>query len=317
MAGLRLGLVAGVAVAAAPWTGADARTKAAAPDLEGVWTNASLTGLERPEELRALEVSEAEAKAFEATHDGTPAIPGDDVGHSTSEWWDLGVKLSRMDGKIRSSWLTDPPDGRLPYTEAGRKALGAQVNAMLSAYDGPEVRPAPERCLVGAASTSTPPILNAAYNSNLQIVQTADHVVIVTEMTRDARIIPLRDGRRAPGPVWSGLSVGRWEGETLVIETVGFHPGEEWRMPAALYISVDAKVTERFTRISADEIRYAFTVEDPKTFTQTWRGDMPLRRATRPMYEFACHEGNYSLTGVLAGARHGERTATSATAPVR
>src|SRR4030095_6447252 len=124
-------------------------TAAGVPDLEGVWTNASLTSLERPKGLSALNVSEAEAKSFEATAAGTPAIPGDDVGRSTSEWWDLGVKLARMDGKIRSSWVTDPPDGRLPYSDAGRKALGAQMNAMLSAYEGPEVRPAPERCLVG------------------------------------------------------------------------------------------------------------------------------------------------------------------------
>ena len=315
MAGVILGALAICAGAEAGGYRAP-RTAAGAPDLEGVWTTQSLTSLERPEGLSATVVSEAEAKAFEATHDGTPAIPGDDVGHSTSEWWDLGARLARMDGKIRGAWLTDPPDGRLPYTEAGRKALGGQVNAMLSAYDGPEVRPAPERCLVGAASSSTPPILNAAYNSNLQIVQTADHVVIVTEMTRDARIVPLRDARQAPGPDWNGQSVGRWEGDTLVVETAGFHPGAEWRMPAPLYISAEAKVTERFTRVSADEIRYAFVVEDPKTYSRTWRGELPLRPAPRPMYEFACHEGNYSLTGVLSGARQKEReTPPSGAAP--
>jgi hypothetical protein len=154
-------------------------------------------------------------------------------------------------------------------------------------------------------------MLNTGYNNHIQIVQTPEHVVMVTEMNHDARIIPLKPEPAPPGASWLGHSVGRWEGDTLVVETTGFHPGSAWRTPSPLYISPAARVTERFTRVSRDEIRYAFSVEDPSTYSRPWRAEMPLRGAAGPMYEFACHEGNYSLSGVLAGGRQKEREAAA------
>jgi hypothetical protein len=288
------------------------RTPSGAPDLQGLWTNASLTTLERPARFTALVIPEAEAKAFEAAHDGVPAVVGGDVGQGETEWWELGGKLARIEGQARSSWVTEPADGRLPFSPEGRRNLQANQARLMSNFDGPEVRPATERCLVSVGGTNAPPMLNAGYNNHLQIVQTPEHVVIVTEMNHDARIIPLTAGPAAPGASWLGHSVGRWEGDTLVVETTGFQPGSAWRAPGPLYISPDARVTERFTRTSRDEIRYAFSVEDPSTYSRPWRAEMPLRRAPGPMYEFACHEGNYSMAGVLAGGREKEREALAA-----
>ncbi len=166
---------------------------------------------------------------------------------------------------------------------------------------------------MGLGGTTGAPLLNGPYNNHYQIVQTADHVVIVTEMNHDVRIIPLNAARPAfEARSWSGVSVGRWEGDTLVVETRNFHAGSGWRPPMRVYLSPDARVTERFTRISASEIRYEFAVDDPAIFTRTWRGEMPIRRTAEPIYEFACHEGNYALGGVLAGGREKEREAREA-----
>ena len=286
------------------------RTASGQPDLQGVWTSMSLTELERPPELPTLAVTEAQARAYEAKQDGTPGIPNDVVGQNEAEWWEIGAKLGRLDGHPVSSWLIDPANGRLPYSPAGLKALRAAQRAMGASFDGPESRPAPERCVTGSSSATGAPMLNGAYSSLIQIVQTAADVVIVAEMNHDARIISLRDA--APPPAardWSGLSVGRWEGDTLVVVTTNFHPQAGWRPPSGLYLSPKARVTERFTRTGKDEIRYAFTVEDPSVFTQVWRAEMPIERSPKPMFEYACHEGNYSLGGVLAGARETERAA--------
>lgn len=278
------------------------------PNLEGLWTNAALTTLERPPAFHDLIVPEAQAKAFEAGHSGKPAV-SKEVGQEDSEWWDLGRALGRIAGQARSSWIVQPADGRLPYSDAGLAALKARQAQLMSNFDGPEVRPATERCLAGLGGASGPPILNAAYNNHIQIVQTPDNVVIVTEMNHDARIVPLTPPPRFAGPTWSGNPTGHWEGDTLVVVTTGFHSGLGWRAPSPLYMSPAAKVTERFTRTSADEILYAFTVEDPATFTQPWRAEMPLRRTAGPMFEFGCHEGNYSMAGVLAGGREKDREA--------
>jgi hypothetical protein len=291
------------------------RTPSGAPDLQGLWTNASLTTLERPAGFAALVIPEAEAKAFEAAHDGIPSVVGGDVGQGETEWWELGATLARIDGQVRTSWVTDPADGRLPYSPEGRRNLQAGQAMGMSNFDGPEVRPAPERCLAGVGGTNAPPMLNTGYNNHLQIVQTPQHVVIVTEMNHDARIIPLKPEPAPPGASWLGHSVGRWEGDTLVVETTGFHPGSAWRTPSPLYISPAGLVTERFTRVSRDEIRYAFSVEDPTTYSRPWRAEMPLKATPGPMYEFACHEGNYSLSGVLAGGRQKEREAQAAGTP--
>lgn len=281
----------------------------ARPDLEGVWSNRSLTSLERRPAFRALTLSESEARALEQRFDGRPMIPGDDTGQLDTEWWEAGQALARIDGQVRTSWIVEPEDGRLPYNDAGLRRLAAAMGANLTAFDGPEARPATERCLMGIGSSNGPPILNAAYNANYRIVQTPDHVVIVSEMVMDARIIPLRPRPPLPEAMrpWTGDPTGRWEGETLVVETRGLHPGAAWRMPIRLYLSKDARVVERFTRVAPDALRYDFTVDDPATYTRPWRAEMILRPATTPMFEYACHEGNYSMSGALAGARRVER----------
>ena len=279
------------------------------PDLQGVWSNRSLTTLERRPSFKALTVTEAEATAFETGADGRPQIPADDVGQIDTEWWEPGAGLARIGGQARTSWIVEPENGRLPYNAAGLRALGAAMAANLTAFDGPEARPGPERCLTGSGGSTGPPIQNSAYNGNYRIVQTPEHVVIVSEMITAARIVPLKATSPLPEAMrpWTGDPAGRWEGDTLVVETRGLHPQAGWRMPSRLYLSKDAVVVERFTRVSATELRYDFTVDDPATFTRPWRAEMVMRPATAPMYEYACHEGNRSLAGALAGAREVER----------
>jgi hypothetical protein len=285
------------------------RTPSGQPDLQGLWTIASLTTLERPTAFTSLTPTEAQARAYEAGEDGTPHLR-DETGQNETEWWDRGAALGRLGGQPRSSWLVDPVDGRLPYSAEGAKALQAAQAANLNDFDGPEARPAAERCLMGAGGSTGAPLQNTSYSNFLQIVQTPDYVVIVAEMNHDVRIIPLQASRRPFEPrSWSGVSVGRWEGDTLVVETTDFHLASGWRTPSRLYLSPDAKVTERFTRTSPTEILYAYAVDDPKIFTRTWRAEMPLRRTAGPIYEYACHEGNYSMSGVLAGGRQKEREA--------
>jgi hypothetical protein len=167
-----------------------------------------------------------------------------------------------------------------------------------------------ERCIIGFGSTGGPPMINVLYNNNYQIVQTPDHVMIKVEMNNDARIVRLDDGHQpAAMERWLGDSVGRWEGDTLVVETRNFHRGESVRpyFNNTFYVSPDAVVTERFTRWSDDEILYEFGVEDPGVLERPWRAEMTLTRAEGPVYEYACHEGNYALPGILAGAREDER----------
>ena len=309
---------AGIALAACSWCGPVAaasykvpRTASGQPDLQGVWSAASVTTLERPAGVTSLVITEAQARALEAAEDGTPHIR-DDTGQNETEWWERGTAIGRINGQPRSSWLVDPTDGRLPYSPQGAKALQAAQVAMLSNFDGPEARPAAERCLIGSGGGTGAPLQNTAYSNYQQIVQTQDYVVIVAEMNHDARIIPLRAQRPVFEPrSWSGSSIGRWEGDTLVVETSHFHAGSGWRIPSRLYLSPDAKVTERFTRTSPGEIRYEYTVDDPAVFTRVWRAEMPMRLTKAAMYEYACHEGNYSMTGVLAGGRQKEREAAA------
>jgi hypothetical protein len=286
------------------------------PDLQGAWSNRSLTTLERRPVFKTLTIPDAEAKALEGKIDGRPPIPDDQLGQVDTEWWEVGAALARIDGQARTSWIVEPSDGRLPYTAAGQQALAAAFAADRVAFDGPEARPGPERCLMGGGGGTGPPIQSPAYNGNYTIAQTPDHVVIVAEMVHDARIIPLKPVTPLPAAMrpWTGDPMGRWDGDTLVVETRGLHPGAAWRMPSRLYLSADARVTERFTRVSERELRYAFTVEDPAIFTQAWRAEVLLTPAVAPMYEYACHEGNYALSGVLAGARRQEREAGAAPA---
>lgn len=292
------------------------RTAAGQPDLQGLWSNASLTRLERPPEFDAVIVPDAKARAFEAGQTGRPKLPEDDVGQDETEWWEMGGKLARFHGQARAAWIVDPAGGRLPYTEAGRRALDAYKPGM----DGPEARPPADRCLDGVGSPAGPPMLNTNYNNNYQIVQTADRVAIVVEMNHDVRIIRLEPAHaRSPSatPSWMGDSVGHWEGEALVVETTGLHPVQSLhgsRSIGYFYTSPDAVFRERFTRVSATQILYEFSVDDPKAFSRPWRAQMLFEPSKGPMYEFACHEGNYSMTSMLAGARQAEAAARNAVA---
>ena len=296
------------------------RTSFGDPDLQGLWTNASITTLERPGSISRLVVSAEEARVIEAaTHnrlsaDSRPTDPsvgapraGDDVRGYNAFWLDLGAKLAVVKGEIRTAWVVDPPSGRVPYTEEGLRALRAEASR---SFDGPEARSPGERCIVGYGSTGGPPMLNVLYNNHYQIVQSPGYVTIVVEMNHDARIIRL-GGKHPPDHVrpWMGDSIGRWEGDTLVVETTNLNPAQSFTADVRhrLYLAPNAKVTERFTRVAADEILYGFTVEERTAYAQTWRGEIPMRAAKGPMYEYACHEGNHSLGNILRGARYQEK----------
>lgn len=302
--------LAGSALAPRVWAGD--RTPAGR-DLTGVWTNASYTRLERPSALKSLVVSPSEAEAFEAPRralNGALMTPEDVVGQATSEFPENGPGLARVRGEIRSSWIVDPADGRIPWTDEARKRLKLGERPAED-FDNVEARPTEERCLTAAGAGA--PILNG-YDTNLiQIVQTPHSVVIVSEKNHDARIVRL-DGA-APRPLtadlsgWLGASHGRWEGATLLAETAGFRPGLT-KVASGLWLSDRARVVERFTHTSADEIHYVFDVEDPTLFKAPFRGEMPFRRTDGQIFEFACHEGNYSLPSMLSAARQGNQGAS-------
>jgi hypothetical protein len=225
----------------------------------------------------------------------------DSVGQRDTEWLE-DMHFARMNGRLRTSWIISPADGRLPYSAEGRRRVTARATSDDTNFDDPERRTVLERCLLGAAG---PPIANLPAAANIQIVQTAAEVVILSEVNHDARIIRL-GGRHPPPSVrpWMGDSIGRWEGQTLVVETTNLHPGGVYRL--GFLLSGGAKVVERFTRVSPTQIRYEFSVDDPELYSQVWHGEMPLVRSQAPTYEYACHEGNYALPGILAGARHEE-----------
>jgi hypothetical protein len=274
------------------------------PDLEGVWTNVSLTRLERRPGVPLTFATRAEEQAYEkaATRRWTTAA-GDELGQIASEWHPT-YPMARIDGKLRTSFVVEPADGRLPYRPEALKRFD-QVG---DDYGGPESRDPTERCLEGGGGSAGPPMINPNAAGAKQIVQTQGEVAILSEMNHDVRIVRL-GATHLPPTVrpWMGDSIGWWEGATLVVETTNFHPQEGYR--GAFMMSPEARVTERFTRVSKTELRYSFEVDDPATFTRSWRAEMPFLAETSPIYEFACHEGNYGLPNILAGARHEEAQA--------
>ena len=300
------------------------KTSFGAPDLQGTWTSATATFLERPNDVEKLVLNEEEAREFEmrlagflAANDELPEgelQAGQDVGGYNSFWLDPGTRAMRVNGEIRSSIIVSPADGKLPYRLGARAKLFAFFTRVGSAFDDPELRPLGERCIVGFGSTSGPPMLPVVYNNNYQIAQAPGYVTILVEMNHDARVIRI-GGEHLPDNIrpWMGDSIGHWDGDTLVVETTNFHPGQSFRagIKQQLYLTKDAIVTERFTRIAANEIVYAFTVDDPGSFTQTWSGEVGLRPSDGQIYEYACHEGNYAMPGILAGARREEAEAAA------
>jgi len=264
------------------------------------------------------------------------------VGNYNQFWTDRGMSVADIYGEKRTSMVIDPPNGRIPYLRAqgqgrpnadrtrdanrpsgnlGEAFTGpegfptarassdeseeASSQSQVNRADGPEHRGLGERCIIGFGSTSGPPMLPTMYNSYYQIVQTADTVMILVEMVHDARIIRM-NGKPAPKAVkkWMGDSIGRWEGDSLVVETRNFRPEQSFRGA-----SENMVVTERFTRTSNDQIVYRFTIDDPATFSQKWTAELPFSRVDAQVYEYACHEGNYGLPAILQGAREEEKRA--------
>ncbi|CAN5116707.1 hypothetical protein BH11PSE2_BH11PSE2_17460 [soil metagenome] len=272
-------------------------------DLDGTWTNAWLTKTERPKDFTTLIIPEAQAAEYEAKNAGKVKPEKDLVGQETSEFPEVGEQLARIRGQARSSWIYDPADGKIPYTEAVKAANKARTDFIESNFDNPDARGLDERCV--GATKAGPPLRNGADSNVIRIVQTRDQLAIESEADHNLRLVRI-GGTHGPEAArrWMGDSVGRWEGDTLVVETVRFHPlqlGAAAGAPGA-----DSKVIERFTRTGADEITYDFIVENPALYTQTWRGEMILRPSKGPIYEYACHEGNYGLEFILAGARQAE-----------
>jgi len=282
------------------------RTPDGQPDLQGVWTNVTITPLERAPNLAGKEFyTPAEARQFEKeTVDRNNADRRDggaqaDLSRAYNDaWYDRGTRVVET---LRTSLVIDPPDGRIP-----RKAGGAQAAPVGFGKppEGPEDRSLPERCILWP--TAGPPMMPSFYNNNYQIVQAPGYVTILVEMIHDARIIPL-DGRlHAAAGIrqWMGDSRGRWEGNTLVVETTNFNDKTRFQRS-----SPNMKLVERFTRTAPDTIMYEFTVDDPATFTRPWTAQIPMKKTEGPIIEYACNEGNYAMEGMLAGARADEKKA--------
>jgi hypothetical protein len=288
------------------------RTPDGQPDLQGFWTNSTYVPLQRPngvtKEIYTPEEAEAAIKAAaareaEQTEPGTTA----DVHYDFTQFG-LDRSQSTFARNLRTSLIVDPPDGRIPPVNAtGQKRQQERAAARKAAggqYDAVENMPIGSRCIImGGAG---PPMMNAGYNANYQIVQAPGYVMILTEMIHDVRIIPL-DGRSQPPSgvkQWVGLSRGRWEGDTLVVETTNFNGKNAFQGS-----SENLKVTERFTRTADDLITYRFTVEDSQTWDRPWTAEAPLAKTDGPIFEFACHETNYGIANILAGARADEKKA--------
>lgn len=326
------------------------RTADGKPDFQGNWSNETQTPLERmgkqgpaltEEQAGALEKRAQLVEEFRDQPSDPNAPPpskgGDDrlsppgektfveriaeaaggaVGGYNGFWLDPGNKVIRIDGVPRSSIIVDPADGRIPgLTDEGKQRMSQRQALMKSfgEYDHPEVRPLSDRCITSFGSNAGPPMLpNYFYNNNYTIVQTADYVVIMTEMIHDARVIRMGTTKHVPSQVrpWFGDSIGHWEGDTLVVETTNIHPlqlSQASMLSPYRGASEKYKVTERFTRTGPDVLLYKFTVEDPSTFVSSFSGELPFNRINELIHEYACHEGNYALPGILAGAREEER----------
>ena len=287
----------------------DAPTTAwGAPDLQGVWDFRTITPLQRPEDLgdkaflteeeaaerenaaieRDVELWEADARRTEA---------GGSVGGYNNFWMDRGT---RVVGTRRTSLITDPLNGRLPeMTEegrarqaAGRGSFSTEIQASYTDFSNAD------RCLMGF--NAGPPITPGGYNQNVQIFQTEDEVVLLTEMVHTVRVVPLDERPELDESLaqWSGVSRGFWDGDTLVVQTANFDVDRNWRGASA-----DMRLEERFTRVDGDTLEYEYTVNDPETWVAPWTVNLPMVRNDLPLFEYACHEGNYSMETMLTGAR--------------
>lgn len=288
-------------------TTATPRTPWGDPDLQGTWTNRTTTPLERPREFADQSVLTAEQRAAldaEAERNRDRPPPPGQTGGYNSFWLDRGLRSDQ------TSLVIDPPDGRLPARTARVRARDAAFEAA-RAGDNPDTWEdlnLYDRCITRGLPGAMIP---GFYNHNYQILQTPDHVVILVEMIHDARIIPLIDPAQRPPaiPQWLGQSWGYWDGDTLVVETRHFTERGDQRVRNLVVAgSEHAHVVERFRRSDADRIDYQVTVDDPRSFRSTWTAQTPLVPLDGPLFEYACHEGNYGLENILAGARAAERS---------
>ena len=320
----RAAILAGIAAtagAAHPAAQSSAWTAWGDPDLQGVYTFATITPLQRPDDVDGRELLSAEeAASFEERtaleRVDRPPRPGD-TGTYNRFWVDYGT---RVVGTLRTSLIVDPPDGRLPpLAGVARARAEARQAAGPRPPAGHEDLSITDRCIMGF--NAGPPFVPSAYNNTVQLFQTPDHVVILNEMIHDARLVPL-DGRPhldAGIRQWLGDSRGRWEGETLVVETTNFNSGRDMTRGVNIWRYVDprgavatSRLVERFTRIDDGTLRYEFTIDDPGTWTSPWTATFPLIGIDGELFEYACHEGNYSAANILAGARADEQRQASA-----
>jgi hypothetical protein len=312
-----------------------AAPRALARNFDGVWTNATVTRLERPANFSQLVVSKEQAAAVaKATTARIAAAnrPSDlskgafkddnaTAGYD-SFWIDSGDGLMRVRGEARSSFITSPANGKMPFRDRAKSLAqmtkdGTEYQSGKGAYANPEDLPLRERCLISQSDAGGPVMLNAIYNNNYSFVVTPDYFVINLEMNHDVRIAPIfasaKEARAHHGPAairpWLGDTVAWWEGDTLVTETRNVNPIQEGRTLTP--VSSQGTVTERFTRIAKDELLYQFTVDDPVHYTQAWSGEYSFKPAKGQIYEYACHEGNYAMAGILRGARLQEAAAKS------
>jgi len=293
-----------------------ARTADGKPNLAGIYSFSTITPLQRPDALAGkTTLNDEEAGAFEASENTrlnrdlfdpekgqpsagyAPRAQGGVLSYNEF-WYERGSTLTK---DRRTSLIVDPPSGTIPLTDAARRRVAAMRQLSDSGLgDSYADRPLADRCLQGF--NSGPPMTPGAYNNNVQIVQSPGLVVIVNEMVHNARIIPT-DGRpHTKLRQWSGDSRGHWEGDTLVVETINFR-----RETSLQGSTADTRVVERFTRVDGDTLKYEFTVSDSKSYTQPWTAMVPLVKIPGPLFEYACHEGNYALPNILAGARAQEK----------
>jgi len=289
------------------------KTSFGVPDVQGVWTYQTRTSLQRPALYEALEIDEETMLDKMISTDeynkmlaetGAEGPSGGAVGAYNDFWFAPGDALAFMNGKYRTSLIVDPADGQIPWQEEGQKTRQSQRENLLMGNersDGPEGRALANRCLVSYASTM--PFVSSFYNNNMQIVQSPSHVMLLAEMVHNVRVVLIdADFRNLPFRQWLGDSIGYYEEDTLVVITKNFSP---WQIKEYL-ISENVTLTERFRRVAQDVLHYSFTIEDPELYTQAWTAEMPMTTLDEQLYEYACHEGNYSLPAILAGARREE-----------
>jgi hypothetical protein len=302
-------------------------------DFQGVWSTASLTTMSRnlgdknvtglvipDDKIKDVTNNASYTKAFAVSQKRTDPNAGvftdrnPDAGYNTF-WIDPGSEYAKVNGEWRSSWITSPANGQVPFSKAGMALRGQRMTNFRTVNNtGPEIRPLGERCFISFGSQGGPPLTNAMYNNNFQFVQTPDSLLINIEMNHDVRIVHIQQSgaQKAALPStrpWFGDSVAHWEGDTLVVVTKNFNPTQ--LQVGAYPVSDKGQVTERFRRVADDVIDYTFEVADPVYYTETWTGQIPLRKSTEAVYEYACHEGNYALPGILRADAQGKDTAIS------